>query len=95
MVVMSNGRLARYAVDGDNQTTDVSRCACADTSEYNWWQVDLGDFYSVGSITLFILNTTTTPGTVRKNTSRLHCSYDFELLLTARPAAILHISMEQ
>lgn len=57
------GRMALYAVDGDKQTTDVSRCACADTSVYNWWRVDLGDFYSVGSITLYILNAMSPPGT--------------------------------
>jgi hypothetical protein len=75
-----NGRLARYAVDGDKQTADVSHCACADSSVYNWWQVDLGDFYSVGSITLYILNATSPPGTERE-TSLFHCVNDSDVSL--------------
>ena len=47
------GRFAKFAVDGDTSTSDLSRCAGVDDSTNNWLQVDLGDKYLVVSITLF------------------------------------------
>jgi len=51
---------ARYAVDGNNSTTDLSKCASAffHYDQWNriscaWWQVNLGDFYLVKAITVF------------------------------------------
>jgi hypothetical protein len=49
-----NGRLAKYAVDGNNDTSNEGICAQGDSPGYNQWQVDLGDTYIIISVTLFI-----------------------------------------
>jgi len=59
---------AAYAVDGNNRTTDLDKCAFAfyfdaSTSPYTWcawWQVNLGDFYLVKAITVYF--PTASPG---------------------------------
>ena len=49
------GRLARYAVDGNNDTSNDGNCAEGDSTDlYNQWQVDLGDTYVIISVTLFV-----------------------------------------
>lgn len=53
------GRLARYAVDGNTNGTDLSTCATSlsdlSSTQYQWawWQVNLGDFYLVKAITVY------------------------------------------
>jgi len=53
-----NDHIANYAVDGKNNTTDLSMCASA-LYDYSfddrraWWQVNLGDFYLVKAITVY------------------------------------------
>jgi len=51
-------RIADYAVDGVNKTTDLSMCASAlpDNPFYYyspWWQVNLGDFYLVKAVKVY------------------------------------------
>ena len=52
-------RLARYAVDGNTNGTDLSTCATSlsdlSSTQYQWawWQVNLGDFYLVKAITVY------------------------------------------
>jgi len=51
------GHFAYYAVDGNTNTTDLTLCASAFydnhfTQDCAWWQVNLGDFYFVKTITV-------------------------------------------
>ena len=51
-------RVADYAVDGNNSTTDLSKCASSFSYRSRlrvpaWWQVDMGDFYLVKTITVY------------------------------------------
>lgn len=46
---------AKFAVDG-NLTTDAERCTCCAatvTTDYPWFEIDLGSIYRIAIITLY------------------------------------------